>query len=181
MRINKKALLRDTLSSLGLTSALWRFLPSRLYCFNFHRVGNPDSTDYSRNVFSCTEQRFEEHVAMLKDKFQIVDLDFLSRQGSRRESDRPLALITFDDGYVDNYRVAYPILRHGVPAVFFIPTNYVNSVQLPWWEEIPWILRQSSGRSITLHGADEPFELRANDGERSIRLVMTREISPRTR
>src|SRR5579871_5253685 len=98
--MRKKELLRLALSATGITSIRWWLLPPRLYCFNFHRVGDAASTDYSRNVFSCTAERFEEHVVFLKEKFDVVGLDrlaHLDREGSA--GGKPLALITFDDGY----------------------------------------------------------------------------------
>ncbi|MDB5309382.1 MAG: hypothetical protein JWO38_3584 [Gemmataceae bacterium] len=174
MKTGKKALLRSALSFVGLTTIRWWFLPSRLYCFTFHRVGDAAATDYSRNVFSCTAKRFEEHVVFLKENFDLGGLERLSRRGlTGSPGNNPPALITFDDGYIDNYLIAFPILRrHGVPAVFFIPTGFVASPRLPWWEEIPWILRQSSGTAIRLQGADEPFALEPDGGEKSIRRVM---------
>ena len=50
-------------------------------------------------------------------------------QLTRRE---PAALVTFDDGYRDNFDVAVPILRAGnVPATFFIPTAFLDSPAAP--------------------------------------------------
>ncbi len=173
--MRKKALLRAALRLAGVIPVRWRLLPRRLYCFTFHRVGEAASTDYSRNIFSCTAGRFEEHVAFLKQRFELLDLprlEHLARGGHAAR--RPLGLITFDDGYVDNYRIAFPMLRRqGAPAVFFLPTAFIGSCGLPWWEEIPWMLRRSTGKQIRLIGADEPFLLRGDDGERSIRGVMT--------
>src|SRR5262249_53583980 len=67
---------------------------------------------------------------------------------------RPLrasVLITFDDGYLDNYTLAFPVLRrHGVQGVFFLPTAFIGTAHLPFWDVIGYVVRQSKKKSITL-------------------------------
>jgi peptidoglycan/xylan/chitin deacetylase (PgdA/CDA1 family) len=61
-------------------------------------------------------------------------------------------LITFDDGYLDNYKVAYPILRsHGLQGVFFLATGMVGSCQIPWWDHIAYLVRTSQRQAFSLH------------------------------
>jgi peptidoglycan/xylan/chitin deacetylase (PgdA/CDA1 family) len=148
----------------------WWSLPPGLYCFNYHRIGNPATSAFDRNTFSCTAERFEEQVVFLKEKFEVLSLARLLDLAQRRHPWRkPCALITFDDGYVDNYSAAFPILKkHGASAVFFLPTAFIGTSRIPWWDEIAWLLRQTPGKSIRLAGADEPFLLRAEDAERGI-------------
>jgi peptidoglycan/xylan/chitin deacetylase (PgdA/CDA1 family) len=154
----------------GVTALRCRLLPPHLYCFNYHRIGDPQSTEFNRGVFSCTAETFERQVRWLKSRFKLLRLAELSRLvegglGTRR----PFALITFDDGYVDTYATAFPILRrHQVPAAFFLPTAYINSSKLPWWEELHWLLRRAAGRSIKLEGADRPLFIRTDDNDDSI-------------
>ncbi len=46
-------------------------------------------------------------------------------------------LLTFDDGYLDNYTAAYPVLKkHDLKATFFISTNYLGDARHISWEQI---------------------------------------------
>lgn len=162
--------LRLGLSAVGLTAVRFRLLPAHLYCFNYHRIGDPLATKFNRGVFSCSAETFERHVRWLRDRFEVLTLAEVGTLGEdRRLTRRPRALITFDDGYVDTYTAAFPILRrYEVPATFFLPTAYVESSQVPWWEELHWLLRRAAGRCIELEGAERPLLIRADDNDASI-------------
>lgn len=48
--------------------------------------------------------------------------------------------VTFDDGYADNIHLAEPLLRrHQIPATVFVTTDYVNTDQAGWWDELAGI------------------------------------------
>jgi peptidoglycan/xylan/chitin deacetylase (PgdA/CDA1 family) len=83
-------------------------------------------------------------------------------------------LITFDDGYLDNYKLAFPILRsHGVQAVFFLVTSMVGSCAVPWWDHIAFVVRSARERQFLLrYPAELEVNLRANDLARSLRDVL---------
>jgi peptidoglycan/xylan/chitin deacetylase (PgdA/CDA1 family) len=152
----------------------WHYLPPALYVFNYHRVGDRDVCGYNRNLFSCTVPQLREHLAVLKDRFDIVTIDrlaYFARHGYAGR--RPLALVTFDDGYADNYLLAYPVLRQmGVTAVFFLPTEYIGGRRLLWSDEIAWMLRNSRHPTITLPYAPRPYSLSAERLELTIRDIL---------
>jgi hypothetical protein len=53
-------------------------------------------------------------------------------------------LITFDDGYIDNYEEALGILKsRNVSATFFVATGFIDNPTLPWWDDIAWIVRNT--------------------------------------
>jgi len=169
----KRRVLRAVLSGLGVTSLRWRTLENGLYCFNYHRIGNPAATAFDREIFSCSRDHFREHVALLRDRFKVINLEELRSRGGHPPSGKPLALITFDDGYVDNYTTAFPVLKEfGATAVFFIPTGFAGSSFIPWWDEIAWTLRNATAETIRLGGSDAEFSLRDGSIERTISAVL---------
>jgi peptidoglycan/xylan/chitin deacetylase (PgdA/CDA1 family) len=94
----------------------------------------------------------------------------LAEAMARLDAGEPLPpgalVVTFDDGYDDNYRVAYPILRElGVPATFFVSTGYIDS-GLPYhYDWFVHLLSVATVAAIDLpelgHAAPLPAGLRA--------------------
>lgn len=114
---------------------------------NYHRVGQGADSLFDRGLWSATPEDFDAQVRFLKAHYEIIgaaDLAAVAGQPSGR-----YVQITFDDGYRDNYDCAYPILRsHGVSATFFLTTGFIDQPQLPWWDEIAWMVRTSKRRSV---------------------------------
>ncbi|MGD0939359.1 MAG: polysaccharide deacetylase family protein [Terracidiphilus sp.] len=131
-------------------------VPARdsLLVLNYHRIGNAEDDLFDPGIFSATAEDFDRQIAYLKRHLSLVTLDealaFL--EGSIKEKkSRCRVLITFDDGYLDNYSVAFPILRsHGAQGVFFLSTGMVGSCHLPWWDEIAYLVKTARKRRFTL-------------------------------
>lgn len=172
--MRKKDILMCALSAAGVMKLRWHFLPPALYVFNYHRVGNRDECGYNRSLFSCTVEQFREHLAVLKDRFDFVTIDRLAGFARHRYAGRrPLALVTFDDGYADNHLLAFPVLKQmEVPAVFFLPTEYIGARRLLWSDEIAWMLRNSRHTTITLPYSTTPYSLSNDRLESTIRGIL---------
>src|SRR5438067_812363 len=90
-------------------------LQGRVLILGYHRVLAAD--DVCRHVVQpgmyVHDHVFEAHVRFLREHFRIITFtEFLRRQRTREwEGRERYCLITFDDGWVDNYVSAYPILR----------------------------------------------------------------------
>ncbi|OFW03807.1 MAG: hypothetical protein A3I61_16280 [Acidobacteria bacterium RIFCSPLOWO2_02_FULL_68_18] len=71
---------------------------------------------------------FERHLDSLARHFRFVTLDDIGAQVlSGRPFDKPVAAVTFDDGYQDVYEQAYPVLtRKGIPAAVFVVTDLIG-------------------------------------------------------
>ena len=113
-----------------------------LLVLNYHRIGDPRQSPLDHGLWSALPEDFESQVAFLVRHFDVVsvnDLDEVTRQPDGR-----FVLLTFDDGYIDNYTHAYPTLRKfGCPATFFVATGFIDRPRMSWWDEIAWMVRSS--------------------------------------
>jgi peptidoglycan/xylan/chitin deacetylase (PgdA/CDA1 family) len=101
----------------------------------FHRVNDRLPED----GLTCPSAKFESFCQFFRDYFRVVSLsDLVSGAREGRNMAGALA-ITFDDGYLDNYEVAAPILRRlQLPATFFVSTGFVgSSIIAPWDRGLP--------------------------------------------
>ncbi|GAA6174012.1 polysaccharide deacetylase family protein [Colwellia sp. KU-HH00111] len=166
----------------GYEAYKWLTRKNGLYCFNYHRIGDSSLSPFDPNIYSCTAENFEKQLQFIKKQFTVVTLD---EAISLTQNDMPLnkryALITFDDGYIDNYEIAYPILQEQqVSAVFFIPTDYIGTDIIPWWDEIAWMLKNTKKESFIFGGTNE-FRLSNEPIARVIqRCLASVKFDPRT-
>ena len=137
----KRVFLARTLEATGSVrvlerSAFRRQGPVRaLLVFTYHRIAVPGipANPYYDPVISATPDGFRDQVRMLARRYRLIGLGDLLEDNRSRSDDRPAALITFDDGYRDNYTNALPILQElGAKAVFFIPSGLIDAA--PWPE-----------------------------------------------
>lgn len=94
---------------------------------------------------------FERQVLFLKEHYTVLDLEELIDRSIRGDIPPKGVAITFDDGYRDNYDVAFPILRrHGVPATVFLTTSAINNERKIWHDRIFDSFRFSSSNDQTM-------------------------------
>jgi peptidoglycan/xylan/chitin deacetylase (PgdA/CDA1 family) len=92
----------------------------------YHRVAELDD-EPDLHELKVEPHRFAAHVQHLCSHYRVVSLPQLAEQLARGGLCDAQVAITFDDGYVDNYVNAYPILRdRAAPATIFLPTSYID-------------------------------------------------------
>ena len=98
--------------------------------------------DYSQPGMVVTVPTFERQLAFLKQHFEIVPFGaLLDGAGAARAARRPRCVITFDDGWRDNYDLAFPILRQeGIPATIFLTTDFIGTDRVFWHTELIHLL-----------------------------------------
>ncbi len=89
-----------------------------------------------------TPETFRMHMSLVKQHFDVLPL---SQWIKRKQNGETLAArccaITFDDGWVDNYEFAYPILQEfNLPATIFLVSDMMGTNQLFWPERLAHLL-----------------------------------------
>jgi len=98
----------------------------------YHRVNDRTAGD----ALTRSTRDYESFGRFFRDYFDVVSLgDFVGRLAAGRSVEGLLS-ITHDDGYLDNYQHAAPILQKlGLPGTFFVSTHFLESDTVPWWDQ----------------------------------------------
>jgi peptidoglycan/xylan/chitin deacetylase (PgdA/CDA1 family) len=98
----------------------------------FHRV----KTTRPGDGLTVSVPLFDRYCRFFREHFNVVRLsDLVTRVERRQPLDRHLA-ITFDDGYLDNFENAAPVLqKYSLAAAFFVVTGWIGTDVVPWWDQ----------------------------------------------
>ena len=124
-----------------------RFAPGALILL-YHRVFEAVSDP---QLLCVTPQHFAEHLEHLRCHYQIIRLADLARALTEKRLPKGAVVLTFDDGYADNFYNAKPLLeRYDIPATVFVTTGYIGQEREFWWDELDRLLLQSGTLPETL-------------------------------
>jgi peptidoglycan/xylan/chitin deacetylase (PgdA/CDA1 family) len=119
--------------------------------FNYHRIGDSEKSRYDRDLFA-SEAQFDYHLSYIKRNFPVLLPRELAEGISQKRRLTGLhAMITFDDGYLDNYATAFPLLKkHDLRAAFFLVSTFVGTASVPWWDEMTYLVRNTSREMLSI-------------------------------
>jgi len=124
----------------------------------FHHIGDPPAgADEIRIGLTLPAAEFDAQMSYLKQAgYQPVTQTQLFKSIFEGVPLPPKpVLLTFDDGYADNYQLAVPILqKYGFTATFNIITGMVGNPDYMTWDQVVELDRQ--GLEIGSHTASHP-------------------------
>lgn len=161
MKLKARSLLASFLHSSGVISAYaGKYVPWRIVVY--HRVTAPERAPIPiQPGMYVHPQTFELHLQYLRTQCNVVPISDLIKALESRESLPPrTVVITFDDGWRDNFSEAFPLLKkYGLPAAIFLATDYVGN-KLFFWTDVAGLLLRS------INGAPDRIQdfIAASDG-----------------
>jgi peptidoglycan/xylan/chitin deacetylase (PgdA/CDA1 family) len=146
--MSKTVMASRVLCRSGLSSLIRRTGGHRGFVvLNYHRIGNGSVSEFDRGVYSARAATFENQLKFIRKECELITPDDI-KDLPRRSRDT-YVMITFDDGYRDNYELAFPILKsYNQKALFFIATGFVDRPKVAWWDDIAWMVRTSGAKKV---------------------------------
>ncbi len=137
-----------------------------------------DPTQNAQTVHtSHSRAAFESQMSALSRRFNPVSIEQVAEFAADVRRLPPWSVaVTFDDGFLDNYHVALPILsRYAVPATFYIMVNAVETGLPPWYVRLNFAFRTTAVPSWKHPENGKSFEIGSADG-REAALAMAWEL-----
>jgi peptidoglycan/xylan/chitin deacetylase (PgdA/CDA1 family) len=137
----------------------------------YHRVlpvEHDDSYPLDLELVSATPAQFERQMAHLRQHYNLVSLhDVVVHMDGGPPLPPAAVAVTFDDGFNDTHRYAFPILRrYSIPATVFVTTGYVGSDEPFWFEVAAYMAMRAPPGALRLEDGGPPLPRGATVTER---------------
>jgi peptidoglycan/xylan/chitin deacetylase (PgdA/CDA1 family) len=168
--IDKKLLLAKCLVSGRVLSPLSRI---RAACradipiLAYHRIWDLHEEDrfpFDVELVSAGIADFRWQMEYVRQNFDPITFETLLKivDGAAVSPPRPI-VITFDDGFEDNYLHAFPILNSlDIPATIFLSTGYIGTEQTFWYDRLAHLILRAPEGELTLNGLTQSVALPAD-------------------
>lgn len=138
MRSSAKDIAKELFYRLGICGSLLRVSclckHPTFFILVYHRTC---ASGYDRSYMATPVDIFEQHMKFIKDNFKVVPMIEGLKNIYERKEKKICVSVNLDDGYMDNYLYAYPVLKkYKVPATIFLTTDYIGKNPVFWWDRV---------------------------------------------
>lgn len=123
----------------------------------YHHVGPlPSDADDVRKGLTVSAEEFENQLKFLKDGgYTVTSLEKFDEMKEKKQIPEKLAILTFDDGYDDNFDFAFNLLKkYNATGTFFIITNKIGKTEYMSKDEVKQLA--DAGNGIGSHSVSHP-------------------------
>lgn len=166
-----KELFYQSLEKSGINYLARKINTNSVLILTYHQV-LPYSSKFKqfdyRNVVS--KEAFYQQIKFLKAHYDVISLAEAVQLLSEKWQKGNYAVITFDDGYKNNFTYALPVIKDlGVTATFFISTALIDSNDCLWTDWVTYLLLNSSNRTLEIALPDRNFYFELSNADSRIR------------
>jgi len=135
----------------GCAFLLYHLSKKGIIILTYHQINN-----ILGSFTTVSSKNFEKQIKYLFNKKRVISLEKIIiniQKGTKFP--KGCVVITFDDGYKNNYTNAYPILKkYHMPFTIFLVTDYIGSEKLVWYDELMYKIKNSECKLIVLKTND---------------------------
>lgn len=163
----------------GLFIWLRRLFKKEVIILAYHRIlDTHDNSIYlfDEELISANSETFLWQIKFLKKHYDVISFSELSERlaGNKTLTGREL-IITFDDGFSDNYSNAYRLLNSvDIPAAFYISTGYIGGDKTFWFNEVVHAIKVAKKLSFNMTDETYNFEATKENKQKAIKLVLNK-------
>jgi peptidoglycan/xylan/chitin deacetylase (PgdA/CDA1 family) len=143
-------------------------------------MDKPADFPFDDDLISASAAEYESQLRFIAKHFDVFNFKTLQSHVERtgRFPERSL-IMTFDDGYIDNYEVVYPMVkRFGFTATMFVTAGFIGQNKLFWWDKLAYVVKHTKRDRIDL---DAPFEITMSLDEYPQRQAAARAVIKRAK
>jgi len=97
----------------------------------YHSVSDRNLPHLHYMIRMKSSQEMQKDLEYLSKKYDFISVSDFLNSTNHDSKRKPELILTFDDGYHELYDIVQPILlRMGIPAVIFIPSNFLDNCEL---------------------------------------------------
>lgn len=110
------------------------------------------------NYHRASGGNLRKHLLYLRKHYNIVPVEdalesLYAPSGQKSQNQRSSLVVTFDDGYYDNYSEALPLAKElQIPLTMYLVPAYIESGRHFWWEEGQHLSQQMPEREVAING-----------------------------
>ncbi|NIM19917.1 MAG: polysaccharide deacetylase family protein [Candidatus Latescibacteria bacterium] len=135
----------------------------------YHRIlDRPANFPYDDDLVSASADQFAGQLDFISKHYNVINFkDLRLRLDGEGALPGNSLIITFDDGYIDNYEIAWPLLKmRGLTATMFVTTGFIGRSRMFWWDEIAYIIKTTRADHLEL---ENPVQVSLALGSRESR------------
>jgi peptidoglycan/xylan/chitin deacetylase (PgdA/CDA1 family) len=123
------------------------------------RPRRPDAFQ-PNHLLEVTPEFLDGLLRRLKESdLDVISLDEMHARYLSADFKRRFVCITFDDGYKDLARYAYPLLKqYELPFALYIPTSFPDRLGELWWLALEAVIAQNERIGLVINGASHFFD-----------------------